>query len=1064
MSEKSLDYRIGLDIGTNSIGWAVIELEYNEVLDDYEKVGIVDLNVRMFDKAEIPKTGASLAEPRRLARSTRRRLRRKRERKQKIKDLLLKYDVLNEREMEQLYKKGEPILDIWTIRVEGLDRLLSQNEWARLLIHLAQRRGFKSNRKSELKEKDLGVVLSSIKENSTRLKNYRTVGEMWVKDEFFQKLERRRNTSGEYVFTVSRTELEEEIKTLFQVQRELNSPYASEKLEEEYLKIWNHQLPFASGNAILKRVGHCSIERTEKRIPKATYTFQYFMVLDKLNRLRLGEKLEPLSREQVKSLIDKIFNPANLKRIPKIKYSDIRKWLSLDETVKFNDILYDPEKSLANNEKLEFVNLKSYFEIKQKCDAHEFETYTFSDYDAIGFALTVYKTDKDIKQYLKNPNNLAKRIYDDQFIESILSLSYTKFGHLSLKVLKNIIPKMEEGLTFKEAADELGYDTTGLNKVEKKSLLPTIPDDITNPVVKRALTQARKVVNAIIKKYESQPISIHIELAREISKTFEERNKIRREITGNYERNKGAISNLVENGVLNPKGYDIVKYKLWVEQNRRCAYSLNPIPPETFYRDLLKGRNEASTLEVDHIIPYSKSFMDSYHNKVLVYADENRKKGNQLPYEYLSSDQARWKKFEEYVLTTDFSKRKKNLLLKKSLLEQEVDLMKDRHLNDTRYASRFLKNFIELNLQMKASKKKNHKKRVETVNGQVTAHLRKRWGLEKHRDETYLHHALDAVVVACTDSKMVKKVTEYHKGKENSVRNNDFPLPWDEFRDELLSRLSELPNPEQIKNALESNTELPSYMLVSRMSRRSVTGAAHKETISINGGIDERGKTILVKKLPLEQIKFDKNGDFKMFNKESDLATYHAIKERYLQFNNSKEAFKEPLYKPCKKGKPNQIKRVKVEVERKSFVRNVNGGVSENGDLVRIDIFKKDGKYAMIPIYVIDTVKDMLPNKIVTSGRGYEQWKELDDTYEFQFSLHPYELVRVQRDQEDKFLYFNTIDIDGNRIIFREPNVPHKQTDRRYSLGTIDLLEKYEVDVLSRVSLVKKEKRRSFHI
>ncbi|MDC3424713.1 type II CRISPR RNA-guided endonuclease Cas9 [Aquibacillus sp. 3ASR75-11] len=1065
---KDLDYRIGLDIGTNSVGWGIIELERNGN-NNYKTVGIIDSNVRMFDKAEIPKTGASLAEPRRLARSSRRRLHRHSDRKREIRKLLVQFDVLNEMELEQLYPLKRRSIDIWDIRLEGLDRLLSRHEWARLLIHLAQKRGFKSNRKSEEKEAETGQVISSVRQNKDRLANYRTVGEMWMSDPEFTKYGRRRNTRNEYAFNVSRSDLEQEIVTLFEMQRGFQSPHAMEDLQSAYLKIWNHQLPFASGNSILKKVGNCSLEENEQRIPKASYTFQYYMALDKINRVRIGPDIQPLSGEQRAILLKKLFDRNDLtkrKTAPEVKYSDIRKWLDLDENLKFNDLTYDPKEKLSKNEKLTFVNMNFYYEIKRIIDIYTKETgelYSVIDFDVIGFALTVYKTDKDIYQYLKNSKNLAKKVFDDALIEMLLPLSYSKFGHLSFKAINNLLPYMENGLSFKKAADEYGYDTTGLKKAKREALLPPIPDDIANPVVKRALTQSRKIVNSIIKKY-GPPVSIHIELARELSKTHEERNKIIKKQKVNYERNTGAIKVLKDGGILQPTGYDIVRYKLWTEQEQKCAYSLKPIPAEEFFNELKKERNNAPNLDVDHILPYSQSFMDSYQNKVLVYSDENRKKGNKIPYEYFGHDLNKWEAFQDYVNNTNFSKVKKQYLLKKEFSTHEEELVKERHLNDTRYISRFFKNFVEKKL---VTKDPNFKKRVVTVSGRVTSHLRSRWGLEKHRDKTHLHHALDAIVVACTDDSTIQQVTNYHKMKENNakVKKYPFPQPWKNFRDELIAHLAEVPKPKEIHKALENNLPLPRYMLVSRVASRSVTGAAHKDTILMDGGIDKKsGKAIIVKRVPLKDIKFDKDGDFAMVNKETDPATYHVIKERYLSHGGNKnEAFEEPLYKPSNKGKGNPIRRVKVEVEKRSHVRKVNGGVAQNGDLVRIDLFVKDGNYYMVPVYVMDTSLPELPNKVVTVGKGYELWKELDDTYVFQFSLHPYDLVRMVMGEKDRFLYFSTIDIDKNRIIFKEPNEPHEPSDRRYSIRKIDKMEKYQVGILGDLSLVKRESRQTFN-
>ncbi|MEM5686123.1 hypothetical protein AAHB64_32025 [Bacillus toyonensis] len=138
------------------------------------------------------------------------------------------------------------------------------------------------------------------------------------------------------------------------------------------------------------------------------------------------------------------------------------------------------------------------------------------DYDTITYGLTIFKADKDILQYLKNKyvnakgkpiSNLAKKTYDDTFIQALLTLNFTKMGHLSFKALKNIIPFLEEGLSYDKACEKAGYNFKGTSYTEQTKYLPVIPQN-TNPVVHRALSQTRKVINAIIKNMVLQTQSI----------------------------------------------------------------------------------------------------------------------------------------------------------------------------------------------------------------------------------------------------------------------------------------------------------------------------------------------------------------------------------------------------------------------------------------------------------------------------------------------------------------------------------------------------------------------------
>ena len=182
-------YAIGLDIGITSVGWAVTALDSNE-----RPCGIIGMCSRIFDAAEQPKTGDSLAAPRREARSARRRLRRHRHRNERIRYLITQSGLLSSAEMDTLY---EGVLEnIYVLRVQGLDRLLLPKEFARLLIHLSQRRGFRSNRKNPTNEED-GAILSAVNKNKTCMQEagYRTVGEMLLKDPRFEL--HKRNKGGD---------------------------------------------------------------------------------------------------------------------------------------------------------------------------------------------------------------------------------------------------------------------------------------------------------------------------------------------------------------------------------------------------------------------------------------------------------------------------------------------------------------------------------------------------------------------------------------------------------------------------------------------------------------------------------------------------------------------------------------------------------------------------------------------------------------------------------------------------------------------------------------------------
>ncbi|MGX1901443.1 type II CRISPR RNA-guided endonuclease Cas9 [Thermolongibacillus altinsuensis] len=1065
-----MNYKIGLDIGIASVGWAVINLDQKR---------IEDLGVRIFDKAEHPQNGESLALPRRLARSARRRLRRRKHRLERIRRLLIRENILTKEEMEQLFQQKN-LVDVWQLRVDALERKLNNEELARVLLHLAKWRGFKSNRKSERNSKESSELLKNIEENRSILAYYRTVAEMIVKDVKFA--EHKRNKSDSYTNMIARDDLEQEIKIIFEKQREFNNPVCTKHLEKEYLKIWASQRPFASKDDIEKKVGFCTFEPKEKRTPKATYTFQSFIAWEHINKLRLVSQndIRPLTESERHLLYEQAF----LKN--KITYHDIRKLLNLSDDTYFKGILYDPDTPLKQIENIRFLELDAYHKVR-KCLENVYgkdavKMFDETDFDTFGYALTIFKDDADIYAYLRNEYiqkdgkhipNFANKVYEEQLIEELLNLSFSKFGHLSIKAIRKILPYLEQGEVYSRACELAGYDFTGPKKKEKTLLLPTIPN-IANPVVMRALTQARKVVNAIIKKYGS-PVSIHIELARDLSHSFDERKKIQKDQMENRKKNETAIRQLMEYGLTkNPTGLDIVKFKLWSEQQGRCMYSLDPIELERLL--------EPGYTEVDHILPYSRSLDDSYANKVLVLTRENRQKGNRIPAEYLGIGTERWNRYESFVLTNkQFSKKKKQNLLRLHYKETEEKEFKERNLNDTRYISRFFANFIKEHLKFAES---DDRKKVYTVSGKITAHLRSRWDFNKNREESDLHHALDAVIVACASPWMIEKITEFYKTREENKevskkKEPHFPQPWPNFADELKARLSKFPK-ESIKalnlgNYDSKKLESLQPIFVSRMPKRSVTGAAHQETLRTYVGIDQHsGKIQTAVKTKLSDIKLDKDGHFPMYGKESDPRTYEAIRQRLLEHNNDpKKAFQEPLYKPKKNGEPGPIIRTVKIIDTKNQVIKLNDGKAAvyNSNIVRTDVFEKDGKYYCVPVYTMDIMKGILPNRAIEANKPYSEWKEMTEDYTFKFSLYPNDLVRIELPKEktikntlgeevkikDIFVYYRTIHSSNGGLYL----VSHDNSFLLEGIGskTLKRFEKYQVDVLGNIYKVKGEKR-----
>ena len=695
--EEKFQYRIGLDIGITSVGWAVLQ---NNSQD--EPVRITDLGVRIFDVAENPKNGDALAAPRRDARTTRRRLRRRRHRLERIKFLLQENGLIEmDSFMERYYKGNLP--DVYQLRYEGLDRKLKDEELAQVLIHIAKHRGFRSTRKAETKEKEGGAGLKATTENQKIMqeKGYRTVGEMLYLDEAFHTeclwnekgyVLTPRNRPDDYKHTILRSMLVEEVHAIFAAQRALGNEKAAEELENAYVEIMTSQRSFDMGPGLQPdgkpspyamegfgdRVGKCTFEKDEYRAPKAPYTAELFVALQKINHTKLIDEFGTgrfFSEEERKTIIGLLLSSKEL------KYGTIRKKLNIDPSLKFNSLNYSAKKEgeteeerVRDTEKAKFAGMPWTYEYS-KCLKDRTEEMPVGEkadlFDRIGEILTAYKNDDS------RSSRLEELGLSGEEIDGLLDLSPAKYQRVSLKAMRKMQPYLEDGLIYDKACEAAGYDFRALNDGNKKHLLKgeeinAIVNDITNPVVKRSVSQTIKVINAIIQKYGS-PQAVNIELAREMSKNFQDRTNLEKEMKKRQQENERAKQQIIELGKQNPTGQDILKYRLWNDQGGYCLYSGKKIPLEELF---------GGGYDIDHILPYSITFDDSYRNKVLVTAQENRQKGNRTPYEYFGADEKHWEDYEARVrlLVRDYKKQQK--LLKKNFTEEERKEFKERNLQE----------------------------------------------------------------------------------------------------------------------------------------------------------------------------------------------------------------------------------------------------------------------------------------------------------------------------------------------------------------------------------------------
>lgn len=1055
MQGATLNYILGLDVGIASVGWAVVEIDKAS-----SPVRLIDVGVRTFEKAEVPKNGESLAAARRGARSIRRLVRRRRFRLLKAKRLLKKEGILTSSDFTSSVEvQGLPI-NCWELRVRGLTQRLSNKEWAAVLLHLLKHRGYLSQRRSERQSdnKELGALLSGVNQNHQLLQKneFATPAELAIK-QFLPQEGRIRNHAGQYSHTFSRLDLKTEMQLLFKQQRLLGSTHASAALEESFVDLLMWQKPALSGEAILRMLGKCTFEPAEYKAAKNTYSAEYFVWLTKLNNLRITVEgaTRALDNAERQFLLKMPFEKN------KVTYAQVRKVLSLPDGATFNGLRYQKN----NPESSTLMEMKAWHTIRKALEKRglvaEWEGLKTQPVllDAIGTAFSLYKTDEDIRTYLQDK-------ITEEVIDALLEdVSFDKFIQLSLAALYKIIPLMEKGLRYDEACHQIYGNHYGQKVSQKSTLLPPVPaDDIRNPVVLRALSQTRKVINAIVRKYGT-PNRVHIETGRELGKSFKERQEIEKRQKENQAERERAVQRFKElfpNFIGEPRGRDILKLRLYEQQQGKCLYSEENEGEIDIHKLFEEGY-----VEIDHALPMSKTWDDSYFNKVLVLKKENQNKGNKTPYEWFDgeSDSERWRNFVARVRGCNFPLAKKQRLLKKEI----EDGFKEKNINDTRYIARYLCQFIEENMLLG---EKEGKKHVFASNGQITAFLRNKWGIKKVRENNDRHHAIDAIVVACSTVSMQQKITRHIQQKEKGeyidkstgeVKKLHFPKPWPHFDKDISIRVFNENPAKDLKELLpdypERHHAFVSPLFVSRAPTRKMSGQGHMETIKSAKRLAEGIGVVKVRLTQLSVSDLDN-----MVNREREPELYQALKDR-LEFFDGKadRAFAEPFYK--KGGQ--RVDSIKVEVVQKSGVSVYqNRGVADNATMVRIDIFLKNKKYFIVPVYAWHIAKGILPNKAAVSGKDESEWEEMDEHAQFLFSLYPNDLIELVTKKETFFGYYSGFDRSTASIAIKEHDLEKTKgkvgLHRGLGVKTAISLEKYHIDVLGKeIHRCKHTKRQS---
>ncbi|MBR2683896.1 MAG: type II CRISPR RNA-guided endonuclease Cas9 [Atopobiaceae bacterium] len=865
---------LGIDAGIASVGFCLLDLDNHQILE---------LGSRLFDQPIESKTNQNLSVARRQARGQRRLIARRKVRKGRCLGILKNCGLVPAGVDAGWLQSRKGDKNPLALRAEGLDRRLSDRELAQVLYLLCTHRGYiphnadKTKTGDAAKDKELGKVLSAVSMNRERLaaKGYRTVGEMLAKEgkdddvaahrQGSYRNRRYKDANGreqsDYSHTVYMAELVDEVKQLISAQR----AFGNDKLTDSFLETYIANMTAERGcrekdaKVYEEQVGYCTYFSQEKRAASATLSNERANAYERFSNLRIINPDGSESRLdgiQIEQFINAIFST----RAPKLTYSKMRKALDLSSEHYFKGVDQDKEgrlepctpkawRAVCKSLSEKTLGRKSVLLTKMTIDR------AFADTILEAFA---YASDDD--SFISRVNELLTnegydQLTDDEMSEAtsvpFTSRVFKGYCSRSLKALGLLLDCWEEQeiTSLTEAEEASGLDKLRFSdRHERSSLLQpydTYDPTCRNPVVLRSLSQMRRVINAII-KIHGVPDEIHVELSSDLknSKVVRERIERRKKQRENEKATlRRTIASLLQCEPDDVTEGQLLRYELRQEQDDRDIYSGDQI-------NLMRMLTDQTYAQIDHILPYSRTAIDSRSNKVLVLASSNAAKGERTPLEWMEQD-SNAPDIDDYkkrVYALNLPSAKKEKLLRRELSDDDAKQFLNRNLNDNRYLSRSLMNWLADTLAFADSDRRH----VYAVTGAGTAILRRSWGLNfganglKDRNDDR-HHAIDAAVIAaCSVSTIQAIATAHARSRRISENRMASTQPWPSFAVELVQRIDHvIPTHQVQKKGTGTVLQATIYSLrgmTSTNKYRVVAGG--KEYTSGNIHIHQDGKSV----------------------------------------------------------------------------------------------------------------------------------------------------------------------------------------------------------------------------
>lgn len=1010
----------GLDLGTNSVGWAVIRnISGIQLGEPDAKAELLGAGSRIFTPPVEEKTETPKNQERRKKRGMRRLISRRKMRRETLKSALTKnYLLPPSEEFERLLCKENP----YQLRAEGLDKPLTPFQFGRLLFHICQRRGFKSNRKgSDDKDKEATKYKREMAELESDYKKSgaRTLGEYLATQ---PKKRGKRTTRAMY---------EHEFDELWKAQSP-HIPSLTDELKTRIHRIIFFQRPLKSQKGV---VGLCQFERYtivdekgvtrfkgKKRLARSHPLAQWFIALQDINNLAIigGPFNGPLNIDQRKKLMAAVKDNDK----PTLTWAAAKKVLGPS----YKKVLFNLEEG---GKKKHIPGLITEHLIIEKALGNKWKKMEQSEMDSLYIALATVE-DQFLLRRLTDGLGFSK---DEA--EALVKIELLDgYINLSLKAVNKLIPHMEQGMNYYDAQVAAGYVST--EAVKEQDFLSE-PPEARNPVVQKALFEMRKVVNALIRKY-GKPDIIRVELARDLKLSRDRKAELNKEQDKRQKENEAIDGRLrTEFGLAKPTRDDRDKFRLWEECGNICPYTGTSISADMLFRH--------GAVDVDHIIPWSRSLDNTYKNKTVCIASANSDKGNQTPWEKYSGDSQRWGEIEKRI--ADFPRDKKNKFYMQDIPSEITEGFAESALTDTRYISKSAALYLKtLGVKVQASK------------GGLTAILRNKWELTgtwklddngnrvladsilpaKEFDEKakkdrsdHRHHALDAVVIALTSPSLVKFLSTI-SARDGKIRARTFPAPWETFREDVKKTMDQI--------------------IVSHRVSRKIRGALHDDTSY--GPTEEAGRFVYRKKISELSMSEIENIRNPVITK--------MILDRLQRNGGDLASLKEPFLLPNKNGAPVPVRKVRflktMKPETLFAIKDSSGEpyrYLKYGSNHHVEIIKNKGtgKIEGRVVTMMEAARRARISKqsIIQRDHGPE--------WEFLMSLSIGEMLRLTIAGKEEYYRIQLMDVNGIITVRKHLSASADRTDCFNSTANA-LISKYKavkvtISPIGEVSLVGRD-------